>query len=66
MSRTRVPTNVVGFDPSLGGGIPEGYVVLISGAPGTMKSSLSFSVAYHNALHKGMKTVYITLEQGKN
>jgi len=66
MEKVRVKTYVQGFDESLGGGIPEGFLVLISGAPGTMKSSLSFSVAYHNALNKGMKTAYITLEQGKD
>ncbi len=31
-----------------------------------MKSSFSFSVAYHNALNGGLKSAYITLEQGKD
>jgi len=66
MERKRVRTYVVGFDESLGGGIPEGYQILISGAPGTMKSSFCFSVAYNNALHHGMPTAYVTLEQGKD
>ncbi|HYU06790.1 MAG TPA: ATPase domain-containing protein, partial [Thermoplasmata archaeon] len=34
--RKRVKTYVRGFDDILGSGIPEGYVVLVSGAPGTM------------------------------
>ncbi len=66
MEKTRIRTHVVGFDDALGGGIPDGYQVLVSGAPGTMKSSFCFSVAYHNALKNGMNSAYITLEQGKN
>ncbi|MFQ5553017.1 MAG: RAD55 family ATPase, partial [Thermoplasmata archaeon] len=49
----RVPTFVEGFDQALGGGIPEGSVVLVCGTPGTMKTSLVFSVLYHNVREKG-------------
>ncbi len=66
MEKKRIKTYVAGFDESLGGGIPEGYVILVSGTPGTMKSSFSYSVGYHNALNNGMKAAYITLEQGKD
>src|SRR5438093_9480588 len=45
----RVPTFVEGLDESLEGGIPWGHLVLIEGAPGTMKSSLAFSILLHNA-----------------
>ena len=65
MERPRIPTHVRGFDEAVGGGLPEGYVVLVAGAPGTMKSSLAFSVAYHNALRDGRNGVYFTLEQSK-
>jgi len=57
---------VRGFDEILGGGVPEGFVVLVSGAPGTMKSSLAFSILYQNALREGRKSAYFTLEQGKD
>ncbi len=50
----------------LGGGVPEGSVVLVSGAPGTMKSTLSFSILYQNALQENRKCAYFTLEQGKD
>ena len=66
MERTRIKTYVRGFDEALDGGLPQGYVVLVSGAPGTMKSSLAFAVAYQNALREGRKTAYFTLEQGKD
>lgn len=66
MEKRRIKTYVAGFDDSIGGGIPEGYVVLVSGAPGTMKSSFCFSVAYNNALQNGERAAYVTLEQGKD
>ena len=50
----------------IGGGLPEGYVVLISGTPGTMKTSLAFSILYQNALREGKKGAYFTLEQSKD
>ncbi len=65
MTITRVKTYVRGLDDALNGGIPEGYIVLVSGAPGTMKSSFSFSTLYQNALH-GHRSAYFTLEQGKD
>lgn len=63
--RTRKKTFVRGLDETLDGGIPEGHIVLITGSPGTMKSSLAFSILYHNALRKGEKGLYLTLEQSK-
>ncbi len=60
-----IKTYVEGFDEILGGGVPQGHVVLVSGLPGTMKSSLVYSVLYNNSLHQGRNSLYITLEQGK-
>jgi KaiC/GvpD/RAD55 family RecA-like ATPase len=60
-----IRTYVEGFDEILGGGVPHGHVVLVSGLPGTMKSSLVYNVLYHNSLKEGRNTLYITLEQGK-
>lgn len=65
-ARRRFKTYVRGFDESIGGGIPEGFVVLVSGAPGTMKSSLAFSILYNHALHEGRKSAYFTMEQSKD
>lgn len=64
--RRRIKTYVRGFDEILAGGMPEGYVVLVSGSPGTMKSSLAFSILYQNALREGRKSAYFTLEQSKD
>ncbi|MFQ5838208.1 MAG: RAD55 family ATPase [Thermoplasmata archaeon] len=60
-----IKTYVEGFDEILGGGIPRSHVVLVSGLPGTMKSSLVYSILYNNSLREGRNCLYITLEQGK-
>src|SRR5439155_1162902 len=59
----RVPTFVEGLDDSLEGGIPWGHLVLIEGAPGTMKSSLAFSILLHNAVREGLHCLYVSLEE---
>ncbi len=60
---SRVRTYVEGLDESLGGGIPWGHVVLIEGAPGTMKSSIGFSILLHNAAQNGLHGLYLSLEE---
>ena len=60
----RIKTYIERFDQELGGGIPKGHVVLVSGTPGTMKTSLVFNILYQNAKHNGMRGLYITLEEG--
>jgi KaiC/GvpD/RAD55 family RecA-like ATPase len=56
-------TYVDGFDEALGGGIPQGHVVLLEGQPGTLKSSLAFYILLRNAQEEGRRSLYITLEQ---
>src|SRR5205823_10902392 len=36
---------------------------LIEGAPGTMKSSLAFSILLHNATYEGLSCLYLSLEE---
>lgn len=63
MPRALVKTHIRGFDHEvLRGGIPQGHVILIRGASGTMKSSLAYYILYHNAL-EGTPGLYVTLEQ---
>ncbi len=59
----RVRTYVDGLDDTISGGIPWGHVVLIEGSPGTMKSSLGFSILLHNAARDGMHCLYLSLEE---
>ncbi|HYY47752.1 MAG TPA: RAD55 family ATPase [Thermoplasmata archaeon] len=60
----RVPTNVDGLDEVLAGGIPEGHVVLVTGAPGTMKTSLTYHILHTNAV-RGIRGMYVSLEQSR-
>jgi circadian clock protein KaiC len=45
------------------GGIPVGGVSIICGTPGSMKSSIAYSILHNNAKNEGLKGLYITLEQ---
>jgi len=62
----RVKTHIGGLDDQLNGGVPFGRVVLISGTPGTMKSSITYNILYQNALRDGINGVYITLDESKD
>ena len=61
----RVKTYIHNFDDYIQGGVPKGHVILISGTPGTMKSSVCYSILYNNAKQRGIRSVYMTLEQSK-
>jgi len=65
MTEQRIRTYVRGLDEQLQGGIPAGHVVLLAGKPGTMKSSLSFNMLFHNAKDDARGGVYVTLEQSR-
>lgn len=64
MSVEKVLTYVEGLDEALDGGIPKGHVVLVCGTPGTMKTSLTFSILYNNVKNNGSKGLFIALEEG--
>ena len=59
-----VKTYVDGLDEVLGKGIPESSIVLVSGAPGTMKTSLTFQILHANA-RNGLRGLYVSLEQSR-
>ena len=59
-----VKTYVDGLDDLLGRGLPEGSLVLVAGAPGTMKTSLTYHVLHENA-RRGVKGLYVSLEQSR-
>jgi len=58
----RLKVYINGFDEQLEGGIPEGYITLICGTCGTMKTSVAFNVLYNEALD-GKIGLYVSLEQ---
>jgi KaiC/GvpD/RAD55 family RecA-like ATPase len=59
-------TYIKGFDKELGGGIPEGHIVLIAGTPGTMKSSLAYYFLNQNVLKSDLSGMYLSFEQSKD
>ena len=61
-----IKTYIDGFDDALGGGIPEGHTVLISGTPGTMKSSICLNLLYKNQKIANKRSLYISLEETKD
>ncbi|MEM4160369.1 MAG: ATPase domain-containing protein [Thermoplasmata archaeon] len=61
----RIKTFVEGLDEDLSGGLPRGHIILITGTPGTMKSSLVLNILFHNAVSNNMKSLYISVEESK-
>lgn len=61
-STRRTPTGIGEFDRVLGGGLVDGGVILLAGAPGCGKSTLSLHVA-SNMAQSGRKVLYITGEE---
>jgi len=59
----RIKTYIEKLDEQLEGGIPKGTVSLICGTPGSMKSSLVYSILYKNALVDNLKGLYVSFEQ---
>jgi KaiC/GvpD/RAD55 family RecA-like ATPase len=58
-------TFIKGLDEELGGGIPEGHIILVSGTPGTMKSSVAYNIVFNNIKHNESVGVYVSLEQSR-
>ncbi len=63
LEEERIKSYIIGFDQDLGGGIPKGHVSLLSGTPGTMKSTIGYSMLYHNCVKNNLKCLYLTVEQ---
>ena len=59
----KLGTFIEGFDEVINGGIPKGHIVVITGTPGTMKSSLTLYILHNNMLKNGLKTLYISVEE---
>jgi KaiC/GvpD/RAD55 family RecA-like ATPase len=58
-----VKTGIPGFDELLGGGIPEGNIVLISGECGSGKTLFALQFLHSGAVEYGERGVYIALDE---
>ena len=62
----RVKTGIEGLDSLLGGGIPEGHVVLLAGSCGTGKTILSQQFLFTGAREFDETGIYISLSESKD
>ena len=62
LSSDRLPTGVDGLDQVLDGGYRRGYAVLVSGAPGTAKTTLGSCLLSAGAAH-GEKGLLVALDE---
>lgn len=63
---SRIATRVAGLDERLDGGIPRGHIVLVSGPPGSLKSTFAYRVLYHEAREHGAAGLYLSMEQSRS
>ena len=61
----RIPTYITGLDERLGGGVPRGHIVLVSGPAGSLKSTLVYRILYHAGLDRGLSGLYLSMEQSR-
>jgi circadian clock protein KaiC len=61
----RAKTGIKGLDGLIGGGIPRGLSVLVSGSCGTGKTILSLQYLYHGASEYGEPGIYVTFEESR-
>ena len=61
-----ISTNIKGLDKEIGGGIPVGSIVLLSGTPGTFKSAMAYSMLHMAARNDNWVGIYLLLEQSSD
>ncbi len=64
MRSDHVATGITGVDKILAGkGIPRGHTVLVSGGPGSGKTTFAVQFLYAGAIEHGENGVYVTLDE---
>ncbi len=63
MADKRATTGIKGLDEMLGGGLLPGSMVLVRGAPGTGKTSLSLQFLIHGAVKHNEPGLFISFEE---
>jgi circadian clock protein KaiC len=59
----RVPIGVKGLDDMLGGGVPSGRCILVSGGPGSGKTILGIQFLYNGAVNYDETGLYVSLDE---
>src|SRR6266704_560418 len=65
-STSKLTSGIEGLDSMLGGGIPEGRVVLVLGEPGTGKTILCSQYVHGGATEKNENGVFIGMNESKS
>ncbi len=65
MATINVTTGITGLDKILGGGFPQGRVIVVIGGPGCGKSILSSQFLYNGITKSNENAVYISLDESK-
>lgn len=66
MGIRKVGTGIAGLDMMLGGGFPEGRMILVMGGPGTGKTIFGTQFLHYGATEQEEKVVYISLDETKS
>lgn len=61
----RTPTGIPGLDEMLGGGLPQGRVVLVLGEPGAGKTILCSQYLANGMVKFGENGLFVSMEEGK-
>ena len=66
LKAARTPTGIPGFDEIIGGGFPEGRVILILGEPGSGKTILCSQFLFNGFSEFGENGVYVSMEEARS
>ena len=58
----RTPTGIEGLDSMIGGGIPSGSVLLVTGGPGAGKTTLAIQYLVNGFLEYGESGIFVSLD----
>jgi KaiC/GvpD/RAD55 family RecA-like ATPase len=62
----RTPTGIPGLDEILGGGFPQGRVLLVLGEPGSGKTILCSQFLFNGVSKYGENGLFVSMEEGRN
>ena len=65
MSEERVATGVVGLDERIGGGLPKGSLTVVSGEPGSGKTTFCAKFAHYGASELHDPSVYVSFGESR-
>lgn len=64
--KQRINTGIPGLDELLGGGLPEGSIMMISGPPGIGKSTMAMQYIYNGISKNNEAGIVLTIENNVN